>query len=295
MNQISVPVNKRGGRWERSKFEPRRSTKENRRCPRNFTVINRTYDQDSDADLWRENNILFGKQTSRYLCLSKIEGLPDYVVETLKIISEKEHAPKEFSLLSRTADTEQKAWRKRQIAYKLSKRGSVSHAITDIIVCSKLKVAPEGFIMAGDINGILICYKTAPLPTRVPPPIPTAKLNLNDLQTAIDKISFHKKPDFKDSAITDHEYEEISAYQHAASPKRHTHIPPASLAGTLGAYSEIEGVPFMLNPNLSQNFTMPTLPTIPSTSDLNYDFQLERQILCTTKSDNSNLKNPFFR
>lgn len=64
----------------------------------------------------------------------------------------------------------------------------------------------------------------------------------------------------KDSAITDHEYEEISAYQHAASPKRHTHIPPASLAGTLGAYSEIEGVPFMLNPNLSQNFTVSFKP-----------------------------------
>uniref|UniRef100_A0A1B0C0F2 MABP domain-containing protein n=1 Tax=Glossina palpalis gambiensis TaxID=67801 RepID=A0A1B0C0F2_9MUSC len=53
------------------------------KCPKNFTSIHRTYDQDADADLWRENNILFGRQTTRYLCLSKTEGLPDYVLETL--------------------------------------------------------------------------------------------------------------------------------------------------------------------------------------------------------------------
>lgn len=80
--------------------------------------------------------------------------------------------PKEFSLLSRTADTDQKAWRKRQIAYKLSKRGTVTQAVTDIILCSKLKIAPDGFKLAGDINGVLICYKTGAIPVRLPPPVP---------------------------------------------------------------------------------------------------------------------------
>lgn len=56
----------------------------NFRCPRNFIPVHRTYDQDSDADLWRETAILFGKRTTRYLCLSKSEGLPEYIVETLK-------------------------------------------------------------------------------------------------------------------------------------------------------------------------------------------------------------------
>lgn len=50
--------------------------------------VHRTHDQDADADLWRETNILFGKRTSRYLCLSKSEGLPDYIVETLKYVIE---------------------------------------------------------------------------------------------------------------------------------------------------------------------------------------------------------------
>lgn len=57
--------------------------------------------------------------------------------------------PAGFSLLSRTADTDQKAWRKRQIAYKLSKRGSITQAVTDIILCSKLRTAPQGFVLAG--------------------------------------------------------------------------------------------------------------------------------------------------
>lgn len=89
-----------------------------------------------------------------------------------RVIAEKVPPPKEFSLLSRTADTDQKAWRKRQIAYKLSKRGTVTHAVTDIILCSKLKIAPDGFKLAGDINGVLICYKTGAIPVRLPPPVP---------------------------------------------------------------------------------------------------------------------------
>lgn len=47
--------------------------------------VHRTHDQDSDADLWRETNI-FGRRTTRYLCLSKSEGLPEYIVDTLKLV-----------------------------------------------------------------------------------------------------------------------------------------------------------------------------------------------------------------
>lgn len=60
---------------------------------------------------------------------------------------------------------EQKAWRKRQLSYRLSEKSSVFLAITDIIILSKSKKAPEGFTMAGEVNGLLVCYKSAPLPT----------------------------------------------------------------------------------------------------------------------------------
>lgn len=282
------------------------------KCPRNFTTVHRTYDQDSDADLWRENSIIFGRQTARYLCLSKTEGLPEYVVETLRVISEKELPPKEFSLLSRTADTEQKAWRKRQVAYKLSKRSSVTHAVTDIILCSKLKTAPDGFKLAGDINGILVCFKTGVLYVRVPPSIQQLqhqkqienKTNNCEIEQALNRLSLNRRSNQPLPLVpqsNDNDYEEIqSSYQ--ISPMRPAPKPPACVTttclpyslGTLGVYSELEGVPFSINSSLKTNFELPKLPIISSSvCDLEYDFQLERQILCTMKSSAS--KNPFFQ
>ncbi|XP_034490866.1 multivesicular body subunit 12A isoform X2 [Drosophila innubila] len=283
------------------------------RCPKNFSAIHRTYDQDADADLWRDYNILFGRQTTRYLCLSKSEGLPEYVVETLKVIAEKVAPPKEFSLLSRTADSDQKAWRKRQIAYKLSKRGTVTHAVTDVILCSKLKIAPDGFKLAGDINGVLICYKTGAIPVRLPPPVPGISC---EVEQALNRLNLHgqRGPRGPVPASTEHhDYEEIQAHYQINSPQRPAPPRPASTAaagtatstgragyggtGTLGTYTELEGVPFTMNAMLQRDQRITDLPTLPEISTLlktlDYDFQLERQILCTMKSSAS--KNPFFQ
>ncbi|EDV95427.1 uncharacterized protein LOC6569369 [Drosophila grimshawi] len=297
------------------------------RCPKNFSAIHRTYDQDADADLWRENNLLFGRQTTRYLCLSKSEGLPEYVVETLKVIAEKVPPPKEFSLLSRTADSDQKAWRKRQIAYKLSKRGTVTQAVTDVILCSKLKIAPDGFKLAGDINGVLICYKTSAIATRLPPPIPgipssnsNANANANsnsscEVEQALNRLNLHGQQQQRAGGARGplpqlpaggehHDYEEIQAHYQINSPQRPAPPRPATSGrsgyggtGTLGTYTELEGVPFILNPLLQRSQPITELPTLPDISTLlktlDYDFQLERQILCTMKSSAS--KNPFFK
>ncbi|ALC48385.1 CG7192 [Drosophila busckii] len=289
------------------------------RCPKNFSAIHRTYDQDADADLWRDHNILFGRQTTRYLCLSKSEGLPEYVVETLKVIAEKVQPPKEFSLLSRTADSDQKAWRKRQISYKLSKRGTVTHAVTDIILCSKLKIAPDGFKLAGDINGVLICYKTGAIPVRLPPPVPGLvpapapgnASNSCEVEQALNRLNLHGQRNSRGPlpqlpAKADHDYEEIQANYQINSPQRPAPPRPAGGnngrngyggTGTLGTYTELEGVPFAMHAKLQRSQPTTDLPTLPEISTLlktlDYDFQLERQILCTMKSSAS--KNPFFK
>lgn len=57
------------------------------------------------------------------------------------------------------------------MCYRLSERSSVFLAITDIIIMSKAKKAPEGFTMAGEVNGLLLCYKSAPLPATNPKPL----------------------------------------------------------------------------------------------------------------------------
>lgn len=68
-----------------------------------------------------------------------------------RVIGEKETvAGAGFSILTRTMDTEQKAWRKRQVAYKISQKSAVKQAVTDIILCSKSKNPPAGgWISAG--------------------------------------------------------------------------------------------------------------------------------------------------
>lgn len=133
-------------------------------CPSNFVPLHKTLDTDSDADLFKEN-ILFGKRNTRYICVSKTEGVPNFVLEKIKIIGINEHLANEgFISIKTTSDTNQKAWRKKQLVYKLSKTESVTECITDIIILTKYnRQAPEGFQYLGELERVHICYKVAPL------------------------------------------------------------------------------------------------------------------------------------
>lgn len=128
------------------------------KCPPGFYVVNRTHDQDSDADLYRQS-ALFGKRNTRYLCLSKVNGIADLVVESVSIIGEKDPLPGNFLPIPKTKDTEQKAWRKSQLCYKVAKRSLATTCITDVILLSRMKKAPEGFQLGGEINGLTLCFK----------------------------------------------------------------------------------------------------------------------------------------
>lgn len=81
--------------------------------------------------------------------MSKSEGSSDHFLETVKIIGEKETPPQGFSTLQKTVDTDTKAWRKKQIVYKLTHRESVKEVVTDVILCSKSKYAPQDYVSAG--------------------------------------------------------------------------------------------------------------------------------------------------
>uniref|UniRef100_A0A336LHS6 Multivesicular body subunit 12A n=1 Tax=Culicoides sonorensis TaxID=179676 RepID=A0A336LHS6_CULSO len=305
------------------------------KCPKNFKVLHRTFDADMDADLWREHNILFGKRTSRYLCISKTEGNPEHVIETLKVIGEKETiAGGGFSMLTRTMDTEQKAWRKRQVAYKIAQKSSVQQAVTDIILCSKSKNPPGGWISAGEINGILVCYKTDTITQnkRPAPPTPTNIISdnnsslTNNIQQQIDRLKLYPDPKNGNpippprnkrisSVEVDDEYEIISpGYQ--LSPKRAAPPPPQPSDKNTSQNShimenkdaieydthtlyyasaaELLGVPFQINPVIKKDaqVLLPSFQIKKNIMELDYSFQLERQILCVTKSDK--LPNPFF-
>lgn len=66
--------------------------------------VSRTYDQDADADLWRESG-LFIKKKGRYICFSKTAGVSQNVVEDITVINEREPAPEGFSMISQTIDS----------------------------------------------------------------------------------------------------------------------------------------------------------------------------------------------
>lgn len=74
------------------------------KCPQGYIPVSRTHDQDADADLWRESGF-FGKKCSRYLCLSKTEGVVDYVVQSIVVMNEKDPAPKGYTAVSLTVDS----------------------------------------------------------------------------------------------------------------------------------------------------------------------------------------------
>lgn len=70
-------------------------------------------------------------------------------MQEIVVFNEKAIPPVGCSILTKTADTEQRAWRKKQLGYKLINKKLTTTAITDIIICSRLKKAPAGFQFAG--------------------------------------------------------------------------------------------------------------------------------------------------
>ncbi|KAF2894345.1 hypothetical protein ILUMI_11823 [Ignelater luminosus] len=257
------------------------------KCPAGFTAISRTYDQDQDADLWREGSFL-KRKTERYLCLSKTQGLPGYVVEDIVVINDK-IPPEGFCFLTRTVDTEQKALRKKQLCYRLAPRKSAQLAVTDIIVCSRLKKAPEGFSLAGEINGAIICYKMGNVqdsesesgqngnnrpPERPPKPAPPPTSSV--YPTIADNI--------------DHDYEilnpDFNNRPSRPAPTRPAPLTPGQSTHTLlSAQGGLDGVPFIINPRF-MNMANPDkvqLPVIKTRTmqqlmkDYDYSFAVERQ------------------
>ncbi|KAK6640808.1 hypothetical protein RUM44_012505 [Polyplax serrata] len=223
------------------------------RCPQGYTVVSKTYDQDSDADLWRESGF-FGRKCTRYLCLSKTAGIQDYAIESICIINEKEMAPQNYKTIPRTIDSEQKAWRKKQLCYKFAQVSKSPTSITDIIVLSRMKKAPEGFMLSGEINGMTLCYKLGKnMNERSPGLYPQVPYPISQ-GNAADNI----RP--------------LLPFRPAPKP------PTPSTYATMSGYNGLEGVPFILNPkyNFSHNSAKPvSMPKPKSKSQVDEEYKYE--------------------
>lgn len=281
-------------------------------CPLNYVPIHKTLDQDADADIFKEN-ILFGKKNTRYLCISKTEGFDNFVVEKIKIINSNENLANEgFISIKNTTDTNQKAWRKKQLVYKLGKTDNLKEYITDIAVLTKFKSLPEGFVYLGELEKVHLCFK-----------LTTANKSseIIDFTQQIENLKIQSNL-YPMMNSTEHYYESLKlSYQLPAlspnnrpAPVRAAPLPPThplnidvsttsnnsphSNTGTLSHYhNDFIGIPFVLHPKMIKvdcSFELPK--SVPKSDSIEYDFYLERQILCSTKNENrkSSSTNPFF-
>lgn len=279
------------------------------KCPPGFYVVSKTHDQDYDADLWKEISF-FGKKVTRYLCLSKTEGIADYIVENVGVIGEKEMPPDGYCLIPKTVDSEQKCWRKRQICYRLTRKTLASSTITDIIILGKARKAPEGFSLAGDVNGMALCFKTGS--PRSPSELSSPSGASNGFGLAgMNKLAYNLYPNGDGShhhhttpiengvhykptptpppphhTAAPPDYENlIRVTPTRPAPKPPAPPPPISNYATITNYQGLEGVPFIINPrfNFSTNKTTTDVPVIKRRTmfeleeEFGYDFRLERQ------------------
>ncbi|CAF1010783.1 unnamed protein product [Brachionus calyciflorus] len=155
---------------------------ERSRCPANYTPIDRSYDTNSETDLWKDG--LFGKKTNRFICFTKDYPIKDTfnVIEDIKLLNERETLPG-FITIDKCNDTSEKAFQKKVLCIKVSQRFFTQTAVSDIIILLKSKRPPFGYSYIGEINGQSICIRFSQIPKNsptsnqglrqlIPPPIP---------------------------------------------------------------------------------------------------------------------------
>ncbi|XP_072935320.1 uncharacterized protein Mvb12 [Epargyreus clarus] len=219
------------------------------KCPAGYWPVSRTYDEDADAGLLRQNG-LFGKKPSHYICLSKSEGVPGYVMDGVVVVGEREAAPPGFSVAGRAG--------KRRLCTRVSRQAPAAPSaplVTDIIVCSRMRNAPQGFVLAGEINGKMVCYKVSGGSTETSPthkqneyenvvsnitpeanrrlrPVPDRPPKLSPLVADLNNLNLKGSPGYPhiEEFTSEHDYEALSPSYNLKPSRPAPRPPPASPA-----------------------------------------------------------------
>ncbi|KAI6183326.1 hypothetical protein M3Y97_00477400 [Aphelenchoides bicaudatus] len=237
------------------------------RCPPNFIPILKTADDNSDADLWRDG-FGFGifNRSVRYIAINRVapQSGPHEIITDLAIINEKEAVPTNFVCIDYTADTKERALKKKFICVRFTQRNDAIDALTDVIVLSKNKRPPKGYTSAGEVDGILICFKVATIPQ-------SYGIKQNMPATSMATNSFYPSLNGESAVPTDLA-QGLSSSLNFRSP--------------FGAHCSLDGVPFKLNPRFTVQSTSPSSesaladPLLDLNLDtLDYNFRLERSII----------------
>lgn len=254
---------------------------------------------ESDADLWKDG--FFGRRVTRYLCVSKSQGRPEHVIESIRVLHDREVIPEGFSVIHQTVDTSQKAFKKKHICYKLAHFRTNVDSITEVIILSKLKTPPDGFEHIGDINGMHFCVRKVSAVTRLSTPglsygvlpgvnpavYPNIQHSMNDLS-----INSNGSPQ---SGAMDRFANSNSA---PSSPAHNMYSQQVNnnkqnYTNTLSQFTGLEGVPFILRDDLKgaagrNGYIMGGVRGKPAITikteyelekEYSYDFRTEREVI----------------
>lgn len=228
------------------------------KCPEGFNVISKTYGDNADADLWKETS--FFHRITRYLCISKSEQIADYIVEDIRIVNEKESLPIGYSMIPKTMDTDLKAWRKRQLCYKLRRKDICTICVKDIAVVGKNSNPPAGYKKCGEINGMLICYQVGQLRVISQQPQQSKTSIFSSLYPSANPLE-NGSTAAAATAANDNNGSRLSNggatvdnnhnYQNIYSPEVPPPVPSRTTSSS-SMYQGLQGVPFIINPRLEQ-------------------------------------------
>ncbi|KAK0401144.1 hypothetical protein QR680_015612 [Steinernema hermaphroditum] len=253
------------------------------KTPFGFSALTRTYDDNSDADLWKESMWSVFARPMRYIAISRQipKGSTPNSVEVLTditIVGEKDPIPHGFTALDYTADSGEKSLKKKQICIKTAARTSAVDAIGDVIILAKQKRPPMGYAQAGEIDGMLVCYKDVVIPQSWgAAPLTHSSSNPTNLYPGLNGVGTNDLP------VPDmrHSTSDISNIQ--------TNLDSFTIrqkSTGQGVMRSIDGVPFVLSASLKSSLATEQGQTLPdlkkpnvTAGDCNYSFSLERAIV----------------
>lgn len=231
------------------------------------------------------------KKVSRYLCFTRAyphNGLNN-VLAGVQILTEKDFPPTGYSMIDRTIDTSEKACRKKAISIKMTNRDTTTDAVTDIILLTKSKRPPEGYSIAGDVNGVIICVKVGKVPVETQQfqhATPNAAVN----QPPTNYMQRPAPPPPLAGYTNNANHVAPSPYMTPPVPAPRTDIPNRPATGTIKradstlAQNPLADVSFQLNSKYqnnkaAMNFQIPDVQyrsLIDVENEYNYSFTLEK-------------------
>lgn len=240
------------------------------KCPAGYTTIDRTFDNTEEADLWRDG--LFGRRVTRYLCVERSAPQPgkDVLVD-VTIINERDPVPAGFTVVDYTADTREKAIKKKVMCVRWMNGNLTTSAISELIILTKgVRRPPNGYTLVGELNNLMLCYKMAQIKTQsdLPSHNSDPAMNMSQLENNL--------------PYTMHPQRQYSMGTRTAPPERTT----SSLSAT--TVTPLTGIQWQLNPQLQGGGCNIHIPTIryktmmDIENEYKYHFNIEKGVTASS-------------